>query len=218
MDETEFLRYAQNDAPTQRRVRYGGSRVRQRPLTWAPAWRTVGGENRSVPLGKCTEPGRKEFGRVFAKGRWVCVVWLAAWVGLAGCAQSTKDVREVRLIPARPFEPDVPVPIGFKLVDKSSEDRSTGMGRLYLRHLYQGRADKYSIRNFYREQMPLARWSKISDGNVKGNIDMRFEKGSESCTVTIFETRGLFAAEARIQVIVAREEPGQSPPVAGKGS
>lgn len=132
---------------------------------------------------------------------------------LAGCAQSGKDIREVRLIPARPFEPDVPVPIGFKLIDKASEDRSTGTSRLYVRHLYAGRADKYAIRHFYREQMPLARWSMVSDGNVKGDIDMRFEKGGESCTVSITGGEGLLSTKTQIQVIIAREERGEQPPL-----
>ncbi len=145
-------------------------------------------------------------------------VVLAAALLAAGCGQNLKDIREVRLIPARPYELDVPVPIGFALIDQASEDRSTGTSRLYLRHLYRGQADKYAIRNFYREQMPLARWSKMSDGNVKGNIDMRFEKGSESCTISITEAKTFLRPTAEIQIIVAREEKGKAPPTPRKGS
>lgn len=150
------------------------------------------------------------------QGRWIGIVGFMLLVLAVGCTQSGKDVREVRLIAARPFESDIPVPAGFALVDSASEDRSTGMGRLYLRHEYRGQADKQAIRNFYREQMPLARWSEMSDGNVKGEIDMRFQKNSESCIIRISEKRGLFSTKAMIQVIVAREERGQTPPATRK--
>jgi len=145
--------------------------------------------------------------------RYAALVLMA--IGLVtpwGCAdRGVQTAHEVRLIAARPYEPDVPVPGGFELVDSASEDRSTGVTRLYLRHVYEGRADKYAVRNFYREQMPLARWSMVSDGNVKGDINMRFEKGAESCTVLIADGPGRFSATARIQVIVAREDRGQVP-------
>ena len=88
-----------------------------------------------------------------------------AWVTMfavgcvaAGCNQTRSGGHEVRLIASsRPYEPDVPIPVGFRLVDEASEDRSTGVSRLYLRHLYHGKADKHAVRGFYREQMPLAR-------------------------------------------------------------
>jgi hypothetical protein len=134
-----------------------------------------------------------------------------------GCARKRPDAREVRLLPARPYAPDVPVPVDYALVDSASEDRATGVSRLYLRHVYEGRADKYAIRGFYREQMPLARWSMLSDGNVKGDIIMRFEKGSESCMIMISDGSG-FGHGARIQVIIAREERGQTPPATRTGS
>ncbi|MEE9294653.1 MAG: hypothetical protein V3W34_06810 [Phycisphaerae bacterium] len=133
-------------------------------------------------------------------------------VVLAGCAADLEDSRHVRLMRGRPFEPDIPVPAGFVLLEKASEDRATGTSRLYLRHLYEGEGDKYATRNFYREQMPLARWTKVSDGNVKGFFTMRFEKANESCTVTITDEKKIFSTRTQIQIVVAREERGQKPP------
>ncbi len=93
---------------------------------------------------------------------------------------------------ADPYEADIPVPAGFHLVDRASEDWSSGSIR-YLRHRYRGRADKYIVRKFYRRQMPLVRWTPISDHNVQGRIIMRFQRSAESCTITIEDRAAGFA-------------------------
>ncbi len=142
-------------------------------------------------------------------------VWiggLAACLTAAGCGGSASKGREIRLVAsARPYELDLPIPIGFKLLDSASEDHSTGVARLYLRHLYVGRADKYAVRNFYREQMPLSRWSKVSDQNIRGVCTLRFEKGSESCTVDIRESGRGLSTRTEVQVLVAQEQRGSAP-------
>jgi hypothetical protein len=103
------------------------------------------------------------------------------------------------------------VPQGFELVEPASEDRATGTARLYLRHTYEGKARKYDVRAFYREQMPLARWAKVSDGNVKGEYTMRFEKGNEGCNILIRDREG-YKAGTQVQVIVCQEQRGKAPP------
>ena len=84
----------------------------------------------------------------------------------------------------------MPVPIGFAFVERASEDAKSGSQRLYLRHTYAGEADKVSVRNFYREQMPLARWVLVSDSNVKGEYTLTYQKNAEWCTVQIRDQRG----------------------------
>ena len=143
------------------------------------------------------------------------VTALAVLAASAGCVESKRAGDGVRLTTARPIEPDIPIPQGFRLVESAGEDRSTGTRRLYLRHDYRGRADKHRARDFYREQMPLSRWTLMSDGNVKGDIQMRFEKQTESCTITITDRPGLFGG-TRIQVIVAREDRDRVPPATRK--
>lgn len=135
-------------------------------------------------------------------------------LSVMGCVSSGTSDRETPLIPARPYEVDIPVPRGFSLVDHAGVDRATGSRRLYLRHVYEGQADKYSVREFYRKQMPLARWSQVSDGNVKGHIEMRFEKAVESCSISITDNVG-FWRRTSIQIIVALEEPANGPPKHG---
>ncbi|UCG15781.1 MAG: hypothetical protein JSV19_10845 [Phycisphaerales bacterium] len=133
------------------------------------------------------------------------------------CTAGPKTGEGVRLTPAAMlYERDIPIPSGFRMVESACEDQSTGTRRLYLRHLYEGRApSKYSVRKFYREQMPRARWALVSDGNVKGVYTLRFEKGTESCSVQITGGEGRFGAKTRIQAIIAQEERGKSPPESG---
>lgn len=139
-------------------------------------------------------------------------VWVGSAVvcGLAvGCAGSASNKHDVRLIAsAKPYEPDIPIPNGFKLVDPASEDRSTGVSRLYLRHLYTGQADKYAVRSFYREQMPLARWTMVSAGNVRGVCTLRFEKGNESCDIEIRDAGKGLGRHTEIQVLIAQQQRG----------
>jgi hypothetical protein len=100
-----------------------------------------------------------------------------------GCTD--KDSGLERLSPrTTPYLTGVPVPARFSLVDKNSEDIESGSPR-FARHNYRGSAPLMAIRNFYREQMPLNGWNRVSDQNVKGIVHLRFEKGNEACTVQI---------------------------------
>jgi hypothetical protein len=83
----------------------------------------------------------------------------------------------------------------------------------FVRHEYEGRADRAALRNFYQEQMPTCRWARISDQNVKGEITLRFEKGNESCTVSIRPTNGDWLDQSTIRVtIVPFGRGGNEPP------
>jgi hypothetical protein len=132
-----------------------------------------------------------------------------------GCGQERRPGGAVRLAAAAtPYERDIPIPNGFRLVERACEDQSTGTRRLYLRHTYEGRAaDRYAVRTFYRDQMPRAQWTLVSDGNVKGSYTMRFEKGTEACTVLISDVPSRLGVNTRVQVIVTQEERGKSPPI-----
>ncbi len=114
--------------------------------------------------------------------RWAATL-LVIWMG--GCTGSRAIGREGVLTPSpHPYESDIPLPVGFVLADQSSEDWSSGSIR-YLRHRYIGRADKYAVRRFYRKQMPLVRWTAVSNGHIQGRCTLCFQRGQESCTITI---------------------------------
>ena len=130
---------------------------------------------------------------------------------LLGCGGGKRDKAPGRLAPRTvPILEGVAVPNGFDLVDKMSEDYESAGVRL-ARHEYEGTGDLFTIRRFYREQMPLLGWTRTSDQNVKGRISMRFEKKYEECTVEI-EKGGVFG-RASIQVIVKpfNRNPSQPP-------
>lgn len=145
-------------------------------------------------------------------GRWtVHAIGIFVLAVTAGCETTDKSSRRVSLTRGTPFESDIPVPAGFKIIDHASEDRSTGVNRLYLRHRYQGKSDVHSLRRFYRAQMPMAQWTLVSDGNIKGIVLMRYEKANESCTIQINGKESVVTPVSEVQVVVAREERGQPP-------
>jgi hypothetical protein len=116
-------------------------------------------------------------------------VWCASLIALlsliGGCSVTRPPVGEVALVASpRPVEPDIPLPVGFVLVDQSSEDWSSGPLR-YVRHRYRGRGDRHAVRSFYREQMPLVRWTPIEESSLHGQCRMSFARGSESCSIAI---------------------------------
>ncbi len=130
------------------------------------------------------------------------LVVLAALSLVAGCLGSRGGASPVVLEPSpEPYERDIPLPVGFRLADQSSEDWSNGPIR-YLRHRYLGSAEPYAIRTFYREQMPLVRWTPISDRLADGRISMRFEREAEVCTITIERDRPRLGRRVGVEVVV----------------
>lgn len=128
---------------------------------------------------------------------------------VGGCAGPGGGGREAALVASpQPYERDIPLPRGFRLVEKSSEDWSAGPVR-YLRHRYRGRADKAAVFRFYREQMPLVRWTQISGGNVHGRYSLRFERKTESCRVTIEDRPSITLGQVIIEVLIS---PAGQPP------
>jgi hypothetical protein len=125
--------------------------------------------------------------------------FLAGLLCVAGCGD--KQAGGISRLNPRgvPFLEGVPVPGGFDLVTRFTEDYESG-GQRMARHTYQGHADPAAVRTFYREQMPLVGWTRVSDQNVQGTVTIRFEKKTEDCTVEIRPT-GLFN-RTTIQVVV----------------
>ena len=120
---------------------------------------------------------------------------------MAGALMGCGDRGGVRRISPRdtPYLEGVAVPGNFKLVDRNTEDYESG-GRRWARHEYVGSADKETLRGFYKEQMPLLGWNRVTDHNVQGRITMRFEKPNEVCDIVI--TSGGMFNRVRVQAIV----------------
>ncbi len=134
-------------------------------------------------------------------------------VALAGCQGSgIVGGTATRLTPRSvPYISDVPLPTGFRLVEKTTDDYVSG-GTRVVRHDYQGHADRAALRNFYQEQMPNYRWTRISDQNIKGEITLRFEKANEQCTVLIRPASGDWFDSTIIRVtIMPLDRSGRDP-------
>lgn len=149
-------------------------------------------------VGVCRPPSTRASGCSRA-WRWLALGCVGAGL-VSGCGDSKKpDV--ARLNPRGvPFLEGVPVPQGFGLVDDMVMDNESG-GQRTAQHVYRGGADPYAVRNFYREQMPLMGWDRVSDHNFKGVITIRCEKSDEACTVEIRST-GTFGSKTLIRVFV----------------
>ncbi len=78
----------------------------------------------------------------------------------------------------------IPLPAGFSLADKMTEDYESGQQRT-ARHEYRGFGNAAAVRDFYRDQMPAQGWNRVSDQNVKGTVTIRFERKGEACTIQI---------------------------------
>lgn len=136
-------------------------------------------------------------------GYRLCQLLWAVLLGLpGGCAAPGPAISHGSLeASSRPYEADIPLPVGFRLVDQSSEDWVGGPVR-YLRHRYVGRAPRTAVRRFYREQMPLVRWIAESDGTVQGTVTLRFYRGREVCTVTMNGRSPDRAGRVTIEVLI----------------
>ncbi|MCH7705214.1 MAG: hypothetical protein IIB61_08880 [Planctomycetes bacterium] len=125
--------------------------------------------------------------------------------GGPACAPGPNPRLAAPLVPAdRPYVRDLPLPRGFRLVDQSSEDWSGGALR-YVRHQYRGGADRHGVRAFYADQMPLARWTPISDRQADGTIVMRFQKNQEACTITIEDKGAGRSRECTVTAVIVPE-------------
>lgn len=149
---------------------------------------------------------------------WACWV-LAGTLALAGGCQNSsgglfarKDKGISRLSPRSvPYLTGVPVPSGFQISDRSTDAKESG-GVRFARHEYLGHAEPPSIREFYKEQMPLLGWREISSHDFKGRLSMRFENNHEECNLTI-EPAGWFNRSS-IQVVVSPFKRSASEPPA----
>jgi len=133
---------------------------------------------------------------------------VVAFAVLGGCSVPGRRLATGPLRPSPdPVEADIPIPVGFRLEDRSSEDWASGRVR-YVRHRYSGIADKYAVRRFYREQMPLVRWSPQSENLVDGRHTLRFKRPRESCTIRVSDADSGRAGAVTVEVLIAPEIDG----------
>lgn len=131
--------------------------------------------------------------------------FLVVAVAGIGCQQtaSPSTGEPARLRPAsRPYILDAPEPVGFQLIDKLSEDHATP-GWRYVRYTFKGRADRQAVLSYYREQLPLHKWTYLSRQSLKGQYKLVFERPNEQCTVTIEPDSGdWLSSGSRASVVI----------------
>lgn len=128
------------------------------------------------------------------------VVAMGLWA-LSGCQQPTERL----MARERPYFPDVPIPIGFGIVEKDSKDRMSGTKRVFVQHVYEGDGDSYQVRGFYQERMPQHKWVPVQAGNVGDRHRLEFKKGDELCTITI--TPGSWG-QTRFEIMIVQTGTG----------
>lgn len=139
--------------------------------------------------------------RIMRRTMMLALLGAACATGLVGCGELGGDDTDTvygltgdedqgvtpapGLVPqAQPPVEDVPVPIGFKLVEPMSRSLVTG-GERKVEHTYQGRAEKFDVKRFYARQMPLSGWKLISEQFVSGEFALHFSKDEELAEVTL---------------------------------
>lgn len=136
---------------------------------------------------------------------------LAAAMMLTGCDANKKDGVS-RLTPRSvPFLTGVPVPVGFTLQDRMTDAYESG-GIRFARQEYLGSADVTTVREFYREQMPLLGWTEISSQDIKGRAMLRFEDKKEECTVMIDPSGWLNRSNIQVVIKPFNRNPSEPPP------
>jgi len=156
-------------------------------------------------------------------GCWMLLLALSA--ALAGCngssgsgGVSTGGASTVGPVPElvamrRPPIDDLPVPIGFYLDEDKSRNFSAA-GARYIDHSFKGRADKFAVGRFYKQQMPISRWTLVTDMFVQGDIVLDFEKDTERCRISVSDG-GMFGS-TRVKIAVWTS--GRIVPPTGVGS
>ncbi|HOW71246.1 MAG TPA: hypothetical protein PKY77_11645 [Phycisphaerae bacterium] len=150
-----------------------------------------------------------------ARSSWSAGGLLLAALATGGCLESQDSGKPSRRLSpqSRTYLSGIPLPAGFKLVDKLSDDQASG-GMRMARHTYAGSAEARAVSDFYIEQMPLHGWTLVSRMTVKGPMSLRFENKDESATIDI--RPGSFG-RASVQVYVmpfsrsSTEQPSRRP-------
>jgi hypothetical protein len=141
--------------------------------------------------------------------KWVAAVMLASGL-VFGCTKtetidaSSGAPRQMRaandlVAQARPPIPDVPLPIGFELNEGKSRNFAAA-GLRWVDHMYKGGSDKFAVARFYKRQMPVSRWTLVTDMFTQGDITLDFEKQAERCRVIVSDGSLLHPTRVKVQL------------------
>ncbi|MGA2266519.1 MAG: hypothetical protein ABSH10_08850 [Phycisphaerae bacterium] len=109
----------------------------------------------------------------------------------------------------RPPIPDLPVPVGFDLDQKYSRNLAAA-GIRWVDHLYKGSPDKFAVARFYRRQMPINRWTLVTEMFSTGSLKLDFEKQNERCHITVSDGSLFNPTYIRVELWTAGRVPQQA--------
>lgn len=136
------------------------------------------------------------------------LAWLGVAAAIGGCAKdgATPSILEAN---AHPYVQDVPLPAGFKLDERHSEDRATE-GHRAVKHVYQGRGHLQSVKAFYQHNMPLANWVARKHSLSKGVYLLEYQKGHEHCEIRIERMpSGFLGAVTQVRATIQANDTGR---------
>ncbi len=129
----------------------------------------------------------------------------------AEAAEAAMD--SVGLIPqTHPPIRDLPVPIGFKLIDEISRHDQSPERRV-IDHIYQGRDEPVDVKRFYTMQMPLKDWEQTHARYAAGQHMLRFIKQGHAATINISDKLTFAGRRTTIHIEV---NPRTAPPANGQ--
>ena len=150
----------------------------------------------------------------------LCMLVVAAAV--AGCNQyrgrtidtgrdGLSEVPRPNVLGAKPNPviSDLPVPVGFKMVEGKSRSMAVP-GMRMVDHYYRGRANKWAVGKFYHRQMEASGWKQAADRMFQGILYMDFVKNnnSEFCGIVIRSASfGGTEIQVAIYPLVGRQTP-----------
>jgi hypothetical protein len=125
-----------------------------------------------------------------------------ATVVACGCTQvpatRTAISEDGRLLPPRtgeglvprkdPAIADVPMPIGFVLIEDHSR-AEVAVGTRYVEQMYQGVSTLGEAVRFYRSHLPRQGWRPLGEAVEAGVFIMRYTKGDENLELRIAQQK-----------------------------
>ena len=96
-----------------------------------------------------------------------------------------------------PYIPDVPIPVGFKIVASQSSSSFDGRVRTVY-HYYQGRANPGETVEFYQAHLPRNDWTFITSTVGGATTTLRYTKGPETLTLAVRHVQGVSSVTVQI--------------------
>ena len=104
---------------------------------------------------------------------------------MIGCNTTAKNSAGELEAKSRTHIADIPVPIGFDLLEKRSRSYKNQTGLRWVDYLYEGHGDKFDVVRFYENQMITFHWDPQTTQTAQGQTSLDFTKEHERCRIMV---------------------------------